>query len=127
MIEITIPEPVVPYTRMTQKSKYVNKAAHKYLMSRDTLRWYMRLAMAAGDYKMIEKIPVQCTLIFRVTSLHGMDLDNLTKAVLDAAQTIVFKDDRYVDLILASRTLAETPSLYFRVEELAPQPKNPID
>jgi Holliday junction resolvase RusA-like endonuclease len=118
MIEITIPEPVVPYTRMTQRSKYVNQAAHKYLMSRDVLRWYMRQAMEAGDHTMLDHKPLCCILQFSVTTIHKADLDNLIKAVLDAAQTIVFKDDRWVEQIVASQVLAKEPKLYFKVEEI---------
>jgi Holliday junction resolvase RusA-like endonuclease len=130
MIEMIIPETIVPYTRMTQRSKFVDRAAQKYLVNRETLRWYMRQAMACCDQEMYDRTPLCCTLEFSMPKIHKADLDNLIKAVLDAAQSVIFKNDRWVEHIVASQNLAEEPKLYFKVEEMcktAPQPENPID
>ena len=41
--------------------------------------------------------------IFHDHGFHNRDLDNETKAILDAAQGIVFEDDRWIDEIQAYR------------------------
>jgi Holliday junction resolvase RusA-like endonuclease len=117
MIEITIPEAVVPAVRMTQKSKWVDSAAQAYLSNKQVLRWYMQQAMDAGDYRMYDKTPLGCQILFKVVKLHGNDLDNMVKSVLDAAQGVVFTNDNYIDYIITERILAKEPAVLLFVWE----------
>ena len=118
MIELTIPEAVVPYVRMTQRSKWVDPSAQAYLSNKGVLRWYMSQEMDAGDHKMYDKTPLAVKIIFYVTKLHSNDLDNLTKAVLDAAQGIFYKNDNYIDIIVVTREYAKEPRVKIRITPL---------
>ena len=118
MIEITIPEIVMPYTRMTQRSKFADPRARAYLSNQQTLKWYMRQAMEAGGYDKFDKKSLAVELIFYVEKKHRGDLDNLTKSVCDAAQGIVYVNDCWIDHITAVRALSKEPSVTMRIREL---------
>ena len=118
MIEITIPEAVMPAVRMTQRSKWVDPAAIAYLSNKQTLRWYMRQAMEAGGWEMFDKKPLCVKLKFFVTELYINDIDNLAKSVLDAAQKIVYKNDNYINILIVTRALSKEPSVTMRIREL---------
>lgn len=117
------------YTRMTQASQHVNRAAIAYLKSRNDLRdwlaWECLLMIRGGvecfEYETISKkgetrietsinvlIPPKTPLGLSVQFINhrrgnACDLDNLVKTVMDASNRIVFADDRYVDTIIAER------------------------
>jgi crossover junction endodeoxyribonuclease RusA len=108
-ITIWIEGRVVPYTRMTQRGKYVKPDAVRYIDSQNRLKSviardtteYMR-----GEWYVPEKCQFGAHMTFYVASLHKCDLDNLVKAVMDACQKVLFKDDRYCDTIFATRVLS---------------------
>ena len=58
-----------------------------------------------SNWAMLPKgVPLGTQLHFSVAQgLHRSDLDNLTKAILDAAQGAVFHNDCWIDVIRASR------------------------
>jgi Holliday junction resolvase RusA-like endonuclease len=118
MIEITIPEAVMPAVRMTQRSKWVDPAAIAYLSNKQTLKWYMRQAMEAGGWEMFDKKTLCVKLKFFVTELYTNDIDNLAKSVLDAAQKIVYKNDNYINMLIVTRALSKEPSVTMRIREL---------
>ena len=118
MIEITIPEVVIPYVRMTQRSKYVDPRAIAYLSNQQTLKWWMRQAMEAGDYKKFGKVSLAVELIFYVKKKHVSDIDNLCKNMLDSAKGIIYVDDRWIDALNVVRTLSKEPSVTMRIREL---------
>jgi len=94
---------IKPYVRMTQKSKHVDPQAQEYLVSKDALQWQMRQQMQQNDWAATGRgIPLGTTLTVR-PARHDSDLDNIVKAVLDAAQGIVYEDDRWIDYIRSSR------------------------
>lgn len=99
-----------PYVRMTRKSMHVDKYALRYLSNQSDLRSLMQTQLEQservifGEYYIPENTPFQ--LVMLVNSMnpnHHCDLDNLVKAVLDASSGLIFKDDRYCDLIVARR------------------------
>ena len=49
---------------------------------------------------------------------YKSDLDNIVKAVLDACQGTVFKDDRWVDYIEAVRYITKRERLWLIIDEL---------
>jgi Holliday junction resolvase RusA-like endonuclease len=108
---------VKPYVRMTRRGKWVRPDALEYLASRADIARQMQHAMAVNDWPMLpEHTPLWCSIVVtRSQALHKCDLDNIVKAVLDAAQGIVFRNDCWIDAIEARRELAETDAVVFTV------------
>ncbi len=104
MTHFEIKGKIVPYTRMTQRSKWVDPRAQKYLASKGHIQLQLKNQMAHRRLDpFLDRTPLAVTLIFYRPAMHKCDLDNLVKAVLDAAQDVLFKDDRWVDSIIARR------------------------
>ena len=94
--------PVVPYTRMTQGSLWTDRSK-RYLASQTALRLQMQSQMALNNWTMF---PARLSLKLRVTfgwCVHTHDLSNLVKAVEDAANKVIWADDRWIDSITADR------------------------
>lgn len=110
-ITIWIEGKVVPYTRMTRRGKYVKPDAIRYIESQNRLKSVIGLSIEDEHSDDTWYVPEKCRfgahMTFYVTSLHHCDLDNLVKAVIDACQKVLFKDDRYCDAIYASRCKCE--------------------
>lgn len=110
-IEFTYNGSITPYTRMTVRGKYVKPDAIRYLNSQNALKFALaahKSTVAPGvDWLVPEKTTFGADMTFRVKSMHHCDLDNLVKAVMDACQKIIFKDDRYCDQIIANRVEAD--------------------
>ena len=106
-LDIDIHATVVPYVRMTQKSKFVDPSAIRYMDSQKELKLLMSIANHNREYYQDWLVPEKvqfCLLVtFYVNNLHKCDLDNLVKAVLDAGQGILYKNDSWCDFIWASR------------------------
>ena len=99
--------PITPYTRTTQRQKFVDKRYKRYRASQDHIRLQLQAAMQREGWEMLpERTPLWVRVWFWPAK-HNCDLDNLVKAVLDAAQRVVFKDDRWVDQISAERFRGE--------------------
>ena len=94
---------VKPYVRMTRRGKWVDPQAQEYLASQDALGWQLKQQMQANEWEMIPRgIPLAAVIVIQPVR-HDEDIDNLAKALLDAAQKIVFEDDRWVDAALVFR------------------------
>lgn len=106
-IDMFIEGSIVPYTRMTQRGKYVKPDARRYLDSQNRLKILMQQEVAhlRGDkpYCVPEKGSFGIDIDFNMKKMHHCDLDNLVKAVMDAAQGVIFENDRYCDFIRAKR------------------------
>ena len=111
-LDIDIYNPVVPYVRMTQRGKYVKPDAIRYLQAQKDLKSLMVLAKrnveCFEDYYVPEKEPFMVGVQFYTAKAHQCDLDNLVKAILDAGQGVLYKDDRYADKITAIRIKTES-------------------
>lgn len=96
---------IVPYTRMTQRSKWRNAQAKRYLDWKERAR--MQLKPQMYTRRILPKhAPLSVTI--RISQAHNLrtsDLDNNVKAILDAAQGIVFADDRDINELHAFREL----------------------
>ena len=95
--------PITPYTRMTQRGKWTPRA-QKYLASQKAIRLELAAQMAVNGWA---RIPAGQPLVLRLTfsaATHRNDLSNLTKAIEDAANGVVWDDDRWIDRIEAART-----------------------
>ena len=90
LLTFTLKDKNKPYVRMTRRGKFCDPQAQQYLVSRDAIMWQLKNQMAANGWQMLpERRPLQASLRFVVAArLHGFDLDNAIKAVLDAGNEI---------------------------------------
>lgn len=89
-MKIIIPGRPVPAVRMTQRSKFVNKQAIRYLEYKSLVGQIARLSK---PNKLIGPVEVKATAyIFG----RQPDADNLAKAYLDGLNGIAYEDDRQV-------------------------------
>lgn len=112
-MKFTYHEKIKPYVRMTQRGKFVKKEAQDYLASKAALGYALRVQMRAEEAQPLEAYQTfEFNMRYFAPDVYRYDLDNLIKAVLDAAQNIVFPDDRYCVDIVASKARA----VNFRLE-----------
>jgi Holliday junction resolvase RusA-like endonuclease len=107
-MQFSISGKIKPYVRMTQRGKFVKPQAKEYLNSKSSIAWQLKAQMVKRNWEMLPKqTPLQVALfITQPKALHRADLDNIIKAVLDAAQGIVYPNDCWVDDITSRRVLA---------------------
>lgn len=100
-----------PAPRMTQRSKFVDERAKKYLRWKDDVAWLCRLA----QFELPES---QLSISFRFATTHKdrwgqphtgkPDLDNLVKGLFDALK----KDDHRVTQFSCDKKWAETSEIH---------------
>lgn len=106
-----------PYTRMTQRSKWVNPQAQEYLASKMVLGLQFSQQMALNEWEMLPgQTPLAVDIDIVSRDGHRCDLDNQVKGLLDAAQNIVFLDDRWIDQITARREKGDRYETRVRIE-----------
>lgn len=100
---------VKPYVRMTQRGKWCRPEAREYLASKASLAAQMWLAMSRNGWTILpRRTPLRCYLMLSNDKVsHRCDLDNIVKAMLDAAQGVVFPNDCWIDSIWASRNIGD--------------------
>jgi len=94
-----------PYVRMTRRGKWVKKDAQEYLTRQRRIRRALHSIMAREGWSLIrsgQPLAVRIDLVHS-HGFHGRDLDNEAKAILDAAQGVVFENDRWVDDLFLTR------------------------
>lgn len=97
---------VKPYVRMTRRGMWVKPEAMEYLDSKAELARQLALQMAPLG-GLLGRSPLGVEILFCCADgFHHKDLDNMVKAVLDAANKIVYADDRWIDSIIANRIAA---------------------
>lgn len=98
-------EKVVPYVRMTQRGKFVKANAQAYLASKAALSLALKNQMQHKGLTCLPKQrPFRVVLSYSAPNAYQFDLDNSIKAVLDAAQGVVFPDDRWCQCLEAYKT-----------------------
>jgi Holliday junction resolvase RusA-like endonuclease len=97
---------------MTQRSQYANPQAREYIESRNRLRDDMRTLMMVNRWQTIPRgVPLAVSVVVGWLR-HNQDLDNIVKAVLDAANGVVYEDDCWIDMLVAQRaTVASEPGV----------------
>jgi len=80
---------IVPYTRVGRERW--TERARRYFASRDNLRYIISLQNAQNGSQWLTE-PFEVKLYFYRKSKKG-DLDNLVKAVLDAAEGVLYPND----------------------------------
>jgi crossover junction endodeoxyribonuclease RusA len=91
---------IMPYTRMTRLGKFVNDRAQEYMTSQEAIRWQITATMRREGYKMLpDKTPLAIMVDYWPPKGKGHvgDGDNILKAIIDAAQKIVFRNDGWFD------------------------------
>lgn len=111
--------PIVPYVRMTQRSKYANPRARDYNANQMIVKMQLRDRMREHKWEMIPRgVPLQITVWVKMSKrLHVADLDNQLKAVLDGLQGVVFEDDRWCDKLTVLRWLGDEDKVTAWVSE----------
>lgn len=101
LMRFTLTEPITPYVHRTARGKYSDDA-QRYHASQNAIRWQLRNQMQWNGWQFIPlKIPLALSLYITRPTIHNCDATNLQKAIEDAAQTIVFHNDSWVDDIRA--------------------------
>ena len=93
----TVPGRPVPAERMTQRSKFCDRA-QRYLAYKTLVGWrakQARVLMTDG--------PVTVAMRFYFANKRLPDVDNLVKSILDGLNKVAWKDDRQVARIEAER------------------------
>lgn len=107
----TLEGPVMPAPRMNRNSQYVNSRAAAYLEIKNALAWQFRQQMTLNGWEILpyEK-PLYIAFDLEIPrntvdarGLHYCDWDNLTKAIQDAGNGIVYWDDLQIDQCLGFR------------------------
>lgn len=103
MVRLIIPGRPVPAVRMTQRSKWVNKQAIRYLDYKKQIGWIAKKAKIKQIQGAVE--------VYSVAYLYGKrepDGDNLAKAFLDSLNGIAWVDDRQVRKLTIEKRKAPT-------------------
>jgi len=121
MLRFTIRGKIKPYVRMTRRGKWVSAQAQEYLASKDAIQSQLLLQLQQNDWdELPQRTPLAVRLWVTVPErLHCSDLDNIVKAVLDAAQGIVYRNDLWIDSIRARRRLGDEHCAILEVDALA--------
>jgi Holliday junction resolvase RusA-like endonuclease len=102
---------------MTQRSKWTDRAK-RYLSSQDAIAGQLWRQMRDNDWQALpDNTPLSIRLfVWQPSGLHKCDLSNVLKAVEDAAQGIVFRNDCWVDKIETGRYLGSEYRCEFLIE-----------
>jgi len=104
MIEFVVPGRPVPAVRMTQRSKWVDPQAQRYLEYKEFAGW---IAKQAVKQKPINGQVAAKFRFYLKPKGRNPDLSNLIKAIEDALNKIVWKDDVQVRHIDASMIISK--------------------
>ena len=101
----TIRGHIVPYVRMTQRSKWADPRARNYLDSQAAIRRQLTSQLIEQAQEMLPgQTPLMVNIDFDIgKQMHTTDCDNLIKAVIDAAQEVVYPNDCWIDEIHVTR------------------------
>jgi len=98
LASFTVMGRAVPAVRMTQRSKFTLRA-QRYLRYKSHIGWTARQHFRGSPTK--EPVAVE-TKIYLKGGNQG-DVDNYFKSVADSLNKIVYKDDRQIKMIKASK------------------------
>lgn len=123
---------LLPYFRMTQRTKYF-KNAQRYLANHTALKKKLSASLVEQNrppllsgYYFPNEMPFQLVMLIGdpASNYHKCDLDNLVKSVLDGAQGLLYKDDRFCDSFYVQRH--PTPNANFLHLCFAPIIEDPL-
>ena len=117
-VSVLLTEPIVPYVRMTRRGKWMEfdrkgnpSKAQRYIVNQEILKTRIKEQLKLKGHAELpifrNKQPLRCHITLLVhKDLHRKDLDNQIKALLDAAQGLIFENDLWIDTITAERSLS---------------------
>lgn len=120
LFRLTLDElPIMGAVRMTQSSKYKSAPAQRYLAWKAELGYLLRAQMVALGYTEPWLCDVEVTIVVATATPPDYDVDNMGKAVLDAANKIVWKDDKQVKRLVidVGHQIGETDSWSVAITE----------
>jgi Holliday junction resolvase RusA-like endonuclease len=93
----TIDGEITPYARRTHRGKH-SARARRYHASQNRIAWQLKAQMQVHGWPMLPSDePLEAVLHAHIAKRFSVkDADNLLKATLDAAQGVVFPDDRQI-------------------------------
>jgi Holliday junction resolvase RusA-like endonuclease len=83
----------------------------------EVVAWECAEAMRLANYEMITE-HVDMDILFILPDKRKKDLDNLSKAVLDSCNGILYKDDSQVHKLTLSKTYTGIPGAYIAARPL---------
>jgi len=117
--------------RMTQRGKWVNKSAQRYLAYKDDVAWQIK---SQFNREPIDS-PVRVIITFFMpipkswtkkrkaqapgtSHVYTPDIDNLVKGAFDAANGILWEDDKIVSELDARKVYSEEPGISIVLREV---------
>lgn len=113
IIEFTIPGRPVPAVRMTQRSKWKNERAKKYLTYKGTVGWAAK-AVRCPRFK--GRVRVDIDLYIQGGRIG--DVDNYAKSILDGLNGVAWFDDEQVAELHVYRHASKPQRAVVRVQEV---------
>ena len=98
MLEFTVPGRPIPAVRMTQRSKFTPRA-RRYLAYKQQVGWTARQHFKGQPTDKPVCVEIK---IYLHKGIQG-DVDNYFKSIADSLNKIVYKDDRQIKMIKASK------------------------
>lgn len=98
ILECTVPGRAIPAVRMTQRSKYTPRA-RRYLAYKNQVGWIARQHFKGNPTDKPVAVEIK---VYLHRGVQG-DVDNYFKSIADSLNKIVFKDDRQIQTIVASK------------------------
>lgn len=122
-MKLRIDHLVVPYYRQTQRSKYRDPAARRYNESQEALGDKILLELRSQGlpdplYPKPARLRMNVT-VARRQRISVIDASNLLKAVEDAANGILWDDDRQVYVIWMTKLKDTSDWVEITLEEIA--------
>jgi len=108
MIKILIPGRPVPYVRTTQKAKHFQKSYLRYASYKGFVQTHTRKQYKGPVLEEPIHISINVFLKGKSTPMgNDGDIDNYVKGILDSLNKLVFKDDRQVVNVSATKSSDE--------------------
>ena len=120
-MHFVIKRKIKPAVRMTQRGKYVKKDAQEYLVSKDDIGYQLKEQMQEHGWTMLpDETPLTLLVVFALPGwLQKADLSNQIKTLEDAAQGIVYENDRWINRIHAMRKSGDEYIASVTIQEAA--------
>jgi len=127
---ISIPVEPMAAVRMTQRGKWMDPSANRYLAYKNKIGYQLRkevnqptdtaVAVEITFYMPIPKSWNPKRRNEAIGSYHMIkpDIDNLIKGCFDAANGIVWKDDKLVVMCQARKVYSESPGIEMQVHDI---------
>jgi Holliday junction resolvase RusA-like endonuclease len=110
---------IMPYVRMTRRGKYTDPRAQAYMASQTAIQWQLNCQMVDRNLPMLPpQTPLSVSIVIWTDRGHTCDADNLAKAIIDAAQGIVFKNDLWIDWLHVERRHGEREHCQLWIDKL---------